>query len=207
MLARDVISRRLKAARYLAGNGSDKAIPLSAQALAELPVLKENRITKSRIEEIEQMRVDARPIELHTIATALGLPDDWFEKGETSGQPEFEEVVATVDRLAAEIRDHDTAMRDGITSREQVRNQSIVMVNERLTKLEKGQRDLLQHQVDLLDAVEGVRELLLGMRETAEALAVELALAQTERAIQESAQPRTEVRDTASTRRKPAANG
>lgn len=76
---RPEISLRLKSARYLRGRVIEgRAVALSPAELAEADALKVNGITKSRIEEIEQMRVDAREMELEKIALALSLPSWWF---------------------------------------------------------------------------------------------------------------------------------
>ena len=75
-------SLRLKAARYLAGSvatdGRLRAVPLTVENLAKRPELQANGISANRIEEIEQMRTDARPMELQLIAKVLGLPETWF---------------------------------------------------------------------------------------------------------------------------------
>ena len=80
------VSLRLKAARHLAGRMSDKrkeAIPLPVADLAAHPLLVENGISRNRLEEIEQMRVDARPMELDQIALALNVPG-WFRPPEAA---------------------------------------------------------------------------------------------------------------------------
>jgi hypothetical protein len=75
------VSLRLKAARYLAGRaGSQGVVPLPVSELAEHPLLRDNRITRNRIEEIEQMKVTARPLELDALARALELPRAWFSE-------------------------------------------------------------------------------------------------------------------------------
>jgi 3-hydroxyacyl-CoA dehydrogenase len=80
------ISLRLKAGRWLAGTKATtgrqqgSAVPLTTDALANHPVLLANRITKNRLEDIEQMRNgEARSMELEKIAEALGLPAAWFQ--------------------------------------------------------------------------------------------------------------------------------
>lgn len=96
-----MISRRLKAARWLAGEGRDTrgaVAPLSAKALAARPRLVANKITASRIEEIEQERVDARDMELEQIALALGQPRDYF-----GTVPEGDELSPERLRLAGEL--------------------------------------------------------------------------------------------------------
>lgn len=82
------VSLRLKAGRWLAGglerrdrpNAKPKAAALGVSALAEHPVLMENSITRNRLEEIEQLKTRARPMELEKIAGALGQPPDWFAR-------------------------------------------------------------------------------------------------------------------------------
>jgi transcriptional regulator with XRE-family HTH domain len=74
------ISLRLKAARHLHGRVDDKGkvIPMPVGEVADLPDVRDNGISKNRLEEIEQMKIDARPMELERIALALGMPADWF---------------------------------------------------------------------------------------------------------------------------------
>lgn len=98
---RAMISRRLKAARWLAGEARDARgalAPLSAKELATRPQLVANRITTSRIEEIEQERVEARDMELEQIALALGQPRDYFGTVPESGDLSPERL-----RLAGEL--------------------------------------------------------------------------------------------------------
>lgn len=61
------------------GEGKKGSVPLTVSALAEHPLLRENRVTRNRIEEIEQMKIDPRPLELDALARALELPLDWFD--------------------------------------------------------------------------------------------------------------------------------
>jgi len=77
------ISLRLKAARWIRGYRDSRGKPsaVTTGALAEIEPLKSNGITKNRLEEIEQGKVLARPMELEAIARALKLPRDWFEQG------------------------------------------------------------------------------------------------------------------------------
>jgi hypothetical protein len=85
-LDRSIVSLRLKAGRYLAGRIDEKgrAIPLPVSELAEHPLLQENAISRNRLEEFEQMRTDARPMELEKVALALGLSTDWFRRSRPS---------------------------------------------------------------------------------------------------------------------------
>jgi hypothetical protein len=76
----DEISRRLKAARWLLGSLVDgKAKALTTAELAAHPVLIANRISKNRLEDIEQLRINGGPRrwELEQLEEALGLPG-WF---------------------------------------------------------------------------------------------------------------------------------
>jgi len=57
-------------------------MPLPVSELAEHPLLRDNRITRNRIEEIEQMKVMARPLELDALARALELPPEWFSEAQ-----------------------------------------------------------------------------------------------------------------------------
>lgn len=105
---RPEVSRRLKAARWLAGSLNDKGqvAPLEVRELAQRDQLKENRISSNRLEEIEQLRVDARPMELDKIAEAMGLPSSWFRA--TKVAPLTLDVPAAMDavrHLAEQIAD------------------------------------------------------------------------------------------------------
>lgn len=76
------VSRRLKAARWLAGDIDEQGKPkaLSTRDLAQREPLPSNGISANRIEEIEQLKLadGPRPMELEKIAQALGLPHEWF---------------------------------------------------------------------------------------------------------------------------------
>lgn len=75
------VSRRLKAARWLAGtarNERGQVLPAAPAELAADPALRADRITANRIRDLEQERVDARPGELEALAAALGVPAGWF---------------------------------------------------------------------------------------------------------------------------------
>jgi hypothetical protein len=96
-------------------------MPLPVSELAEHPLLRDNRITRNRIEEIEQMKVAARPLELDALARALELPASWFSNAQDRplityesghglrGRPvelddrERAEMEDTIGRLQAEI--------------------------------------------------------------------------------------------------------
>lgn len=75
------ISRRLKAARWLAGGVDDRGrpTPVSPEDLALREPLQRNGITANAISEIERLIKDARPMELREIAAALDLPPSWFD--------------------------------------------------------------------------------------------------------------------------------
>jgi hypothetical protein len=74
------VALRLKAARYLSGHRSDdgRAVPMPIADVIALPGLRDNRMSRNRLEEIEQMKTDARPMELAAIADAMNLPAGWF---------------------------------------------------------------------------------------------------------------------------------
>jgi|ERR1035437_1756201 transcriptional regulator with XRE-family HTH domain len=78
------IARRLKAARWLAGDtqldgkGKRKPAALSPQALAARSPLPENSITASLIGSIERMERHTPPMELDALAAALGVTADYF---------------------------------------------------------------------------------------------------------------------------------
>lgn len=99
------ISRRLKAARMLAGATDEKGrpIPLAARDLAALPALVENKISANTIEEIEQLKRDARPMELREIARALDLPDDYFDAERLFNRVDYDDLVR---RLVSLVEEH-----------------------------------------------------------------------------------------------------
>lgn len=80
-VTKDEISRRLKAARWLRGGVDEKGKvqALKTSTLAEHPSLAENGISKNRLEDIEQQRLEPGPRkwELEKLEEALGLPG-WF---------------------------------------------------------------------------------------------------------------------------------
>jgi hypothetical protein len=102
------ISLRLKAGRYLAGyaDGDGKPTALSVEELAQHPLLVANRITRNRLEEVEQTKTAARPMELEKIAVALGLGDDWFaaEPSLVSQLDDAERVLREAVQVARELR-------------------------------------------------------------------------------------------------------
>lgn len=99
------VSLRLKAGRYLAGRADDdgKPIALPVDELAKNPLLVANRITRNRLEEIEQTKTSARPMELEKIAVALGLPEDWFAAlGSATQLDDAEHLLREAIRVARE---------------------------------------------------------------------------------------------------------
>lgn len=97
------LARRLKAARWLAGgtrpNVKGKAgyevTALTPEDLAKRPGMAENQITASKIGSIERMERHTPPMEIATIARALGLPETWFasDRRELASSPAFETLV------------------------------------------------------------------------------------------------------------------
>lgn len=80
------VSLRIKAARHLRGARKSEgkregAVALSTAELARHPVLVSNSIARTRIEDIEQMKVDARPMELEKLAEALEVPAGFLIDG------------------------------------------------------------------------------------------------------------------------------
>jgi transcriptional regulator with XRE-family HTH domain len=99
------ISLRLKAGRHLAGRVDEDGKPaaMSVAELAEHPELVTNGISRNRLEEIEQIKTSARPMELDRIALALGLPPDWFEPPATRLDV-AERVLREAAQVAQELR-------------------------------------------------------------------------------------------------------
>lgn len=98
------VSLRLKAARMLAGHRategrqSGSAIALTTAELAASPLVKANGIKRNRIEEIEQMKADARPMELAVLAEALKVPRSFLTEP-LEGPPEQLSAEDLVDRV------------------------------------------------------------------------------------------------------------
>lgn len=110
VIAREEVSRRLKAARWLAGdvdaNGKPRALPIAD--LAQREELVSNRVSANRLEEIEQMKTAARPVELREIARALEVPETWFDPdfhvaAGGAAEAALEEVRDHLDRIAADV--------------------------------------------------------------------------------------------------------
>jgi hypothetical protein len=74
------VALRLKAALWLAGRRGkpgtreDPVVAMTTAELAEHPLLVNNDISRSKLDEILRLRREARPMELQVIAEALGLP-------------------------------------------------------------------------------------------------------------------------------------
>lgn len=96
------ISRRLKAARWLAGGVDEKGrpLPLSPEDLAQREQLKRNGITANAISEIERLVKDARPMELREISDALGLSRAWFTADEPAAEsPQLARIEEMLSQL------------------------------------------------------------------------------------------------------------
>jgi hypothetical protein len=109
------VSARLKAARQLGGQPvGTRVVPLPVPELARFPTLVENGVTKNRLEDIEQMKVDARPYELREISTALRLPAGWW--GENVGESIDDVNVSVANFLqgvAEAVQAHRQASAEG----------------------------------------------------------------------------------------------
>lgn len=104
------VSRRLKAGRWLAGgvDADGKPKQLSAADLAQRPPCVANKISANRIAEIEQLVVDARPMELEKIAECLGLPSLFASPELPDSQTPAEnraiqELADVVQRMSVEL--------------------------------------------------------------------------------------------------------
>lgn len=114
MIAAHEVSRRLKAARWLAGDvGPDgKPRALSVAELAQRDELVNNRISANRLEEIEQIKTQARPVELREIARALEVPEQWFDEDYVIGTSLAPPMVA---KLFAQVLGRLEAIEDGLS--------------------------------------------------------------------------------------------
>lgn len=102
------ISRRLKAARWLAGgehtDGKPKA--LAVEELAARQPLPTQGITANRLEEIEQLKITPPPMELEQIALALRMPTDWFSVEKVApGRPDMDAIYDALRTLGGEVAD------------------------------------------------------------------------------------------------------
>jgi hypothetical protein len=107
------ISKRLKAARHLAGylDEKERVRPLAVEELVQLPSMVRNGITRNRIEDIEQLKVDARPMELAAVAAALSLPSAWFAQGE--GEAINQPIAELLSAVGQDARSHRRARAEG----------------------------------------------------------------------------------------------
>lgn len=105
------ISRRLKAARWLAGGLDEKGrpAPLSPEALAQREPLRRNRITANRISEFERLVSEAREMELAVIAEALGIPVSFFTVADDRVAAQLRRVEAEVSELRVGLQGLATA--------------------------------------------------------------------------------------------------
>jgi len=78
------VALRLKAALWLAGRRGkpgtreDPVVAMTTAELAEHPLLVQNDISRSKLDEVLRLRREARPMELQVIADALGLPTSFL---------------------------------------------------------------------------------------------------------------------------------
>jgi hypothetical protein len=104
------VSRRLKAARWLAGTATDangKPLALTADELAKREPMASNGLTANAIGELERMTRVLRPMEIRIIASALGVPYSFFEGPDLlfSAQPAADAPQAPEGGLARELED------------------------------------------------------------------------------------------------------
>lgn len=106
------VSRRLKAARWLAGgvDAKGKPIPLSPRKLAQHERLQRNGISANAIEEFEQLRREPREMELRVITEALELPSTWFSGAVTD--PVADRLQAIEQLLREHMDDTRQAVKD-----------------------------------------------------------------------------------------------
>jgi transcriptional regulator with XRE-family HTH domain len=102
------VARRLRAARWLAGEHREKPpgkrrgkveyeiAALSPEDLAKRQPLVENNISATLLGSIERMERHTPPMELDAIARALGVPATWFELD----APSPESVDETDDQIS-----------------------------------------------------------------------------------------------------------
>lgn len=95
------LSRRLKAARWLAGGTDARGNPvdMTREELAQLPALVRNGITANELSEIERVNVKKDIFDYHltSIIDALDLPEAYF--GEVS--PRQSEILKRLERIEA----------------------------------------------------------------------------------------------------------
>jgi transcriptional regulator with XRE-family HTH domain len=95
------VSRRLKAARALAG--------VKVSELAEREALRANGITANLIGETERQERDARPMELRVIAEALDLPS-WFFTTDLNASSPPPGNMEVADEMGARLEGFETAL-------------------------------------------------------------------------------------------------
>lgn len=112
------ISRRLKAARWLAGDTDEKGSPrpLSPAELVKRDAMIDYGITRNRVEEIEQCKARATRGDLEALIDALELPDDWFAglypAEALRGEVNPDSLGAALLALAAGVRAHRQESQD-----------------------------------------------------------------------------------------------
>lgn len=95
------VSRRLKAARALAG--------VKVSELAEREALRANGITANLIGETERQERDARPMELRVIAEALDLPA-WFFTADLGVSTPPPGKMSEAEEMGARLEGFETAL-------------------------------------------------------------------------------------------------
>ena len=100
-MERAEVSRRLKAARALAG--------VKVSELAEREPLRANGITANLIGETERQERDARPMELRVIAEALDLPP-WFFTADLRASTPPPGTISEADEMGAKLEGFETAL-------------------------------------------------------------------------------------------------
>lgn len=130
-------SRRLKAARWLAGTGRNdrgQLIALPVAELAGMEPLKRNRISASRLEEIEQERTDARDMELEKVAEALELPASFLLRGTATASDavldELRELREQVGALVEQSATPAQTVAELVTAMEQLVRAEVQRVAE-----------------------------------------------------------------------------
>lgn len=158
------VSRRLKAARWLAGNEDEKGrvAPLTPEELAQRDELVENGITANAISEFERKIRPARPMELRAIATALELPPDWFTGDGGGTSPSLTDAFRELEDLRGLLGDlHGTVVEQA----DRVANLKIEVlarIYERLDNIDKRLAHLPARVATLEDQVETVLDIAIG---------------------------------------------
>jgi transcriptional regulator with XRE-family HTH domain len=133
------VSRRLKVARWLAGDVNEKGqpSPLSPEELAEFPAVAENGISLNAITEIERVLRPARPMELRILAEALNVSYE-FLAGETNpiaadggAEPEqLHEVVQRLEAMVDRLQAQNQQVAASATSEEDLRMEAELAIAE-----------------------------------------------------------------------------